>query len=253
MHDTAGPTPGARWPRHALNAAVLIAALTAVTLLSTACAGQDAGDPRSDTTPASASPTSAATPDAQATASARAEVARQCPALTDVPAPATVDEGQRLSEGLSLEQATRRAQDEQQASVLDAWLRCAHPDAYGQLRVVYEPQFHVVAALTDVAGPDPFAGAPVGVLAGRVEVETTAFSELQMRVLYGRVDAALQSCELGATSASVEVGVIRLGAGETSRGEPGVEAVQECLDGTELGTDPGRAQVEVTDAMDAAV
>jgi hypothetical protein len=205
MPNTAGVAPGARFTRHASNAA----ALTAVALLSTACAGQDAGALRSDTTPAS--PSSATTAAAQATASARADVEGQCPAVTDVPAPISVDEGQRLSEGLTLEQATRRAQDEQQASVLDAWLRCAHPDAYGQLRIAYEPQFHVVAALTDAAGPDPFAGAPVGVLAGRVEVETTPFSELQMRVLYGRVDAALQSCDLGATSASLEVGIIRPG------------------------------------------
>lgn len=71
-----------------------------------------------------------------------------------------------------------------------------------------------------------------------------------MRVLYGRVDAALQSCDLGATAASLEVGTIRLGAGEASRGEPGVEAVEECLDAAELGTEPGRAQVEVTSATD---
>ncbi|WP_380162743.1 hypothetical protein [Kineococcus sp. R86509] len=244
MLNPAGPTPGARFTRHALNAATL----TAVALLSTACASQDAGALRNDTTPAS--PSSATTAAAQASASARAEVAGQCPAVTDVPAPISVDEGQRLSEGLTLEQDTQRAQDEQQASVLDAWLRCAYPDAYAQLRIAYEPQFHVVAALTKAAGPDPLASAPAGVLAGRVEVETTPFSELQMRVLYGRVDAALQSCDLGATSAVIEVGVIRLGAGEASRGEPGVEAVQECLDAVELGTEPGRAQVEVTNETD---
>lgn len=198
--------------------------------------------------------------EAEAIASAQAQVAGQCPAVTDVAplGPEAVDEGQRLSEGLTQEQAVQQAQDTQQASILDAWLRCTYPAAYGQLRVEYDPQFHAVAALTDAAGPDPLAGAPVGVLAGRVQLETTAFSEAQMQVLWTRVDAALNTCGL-LTSSSIELGVIRIGAGTagvdtgpvtTKQGAPGVEAVEECLDAADLGTNPGRAQVEVTNGWD---
>lgn len=201
--------------------------------------------------------------DAEATASARAQVAGQCPAVTDLPAlgPDAVDEGQRLSQGLSLEEAVRRAQSEQQASVLDAWLRCTYPDAYGQLRVAHEPQFDAVVALTDAAGPDPLAGAPLGVLAGRVQLETVAFSALQMQVLWQRMDTALDDCGL-VTSSWIDLGVIRIGAGTAStsirdqattgeataaQDEPGVEAVERCLDAADLGAQPGRAQIEVTD------
>lgn len=161
----------------------------------------------------------------------------------------------------SLEEAVRRAQSEQQASVLDAWLRCTYPDAYGQLRVAHEPQFDAVVALTDAAGPDPLAGAPLGVLAGRVQLETVAFSELQMQVLWQRMDTALDDCGL-VTSSWIDLGVIRIGAGTAStsirdqattgeataaQDEPGVEAVERCLDAADLGAQPGRAQIEVTD------
>ncbi|WP_432544476.1 hypothetical protein [Kineococcus sp. SYSU DK002] len=189
-------------------------------------------------------PATPAVPPAEATASARADVAGPCPAAT-TPGPVSVDEGQRLSEGLTLEEATRRAQDEQQAAVLDTWLRCTRTDTYGQLRVAHEPEFHVVVALTADAGPDPLAGAPVGVLDGRVRVETTEFSEVQMRLLWGRVDAALDGCGL-VTSASVELDVVRVGAG-TPPDSPGVAAVQRCLDAADLGERPGREQVEVSD------
>lgn len=192
----------------------------------------------------------AAPEDPAATAAARAAVAGRCPAVTDLP-PVSVDEGQRLSEGLTLEQATRRAQDEQQASVLDAWVRCALPDAYGQLRVEQQPQWHVVVALTDAAGPDPLAGAPLGVLTGRVEVETTPFSAVQMQLLFGRVERALQGCGLGPTSASIGLSTLSLGAGDGTRGSPGVAAVEACLDDADLGRGPGRDQVEVTDGSDA--
>jgi len=246
--------------RHRRVRVAVISAVAACALVAAGVGLSQVGGGGSSLRVVPAASTPADPANAKAIASAQAQVAGQCPAVTDVaPAgPDAVDEGQRLSEGLTEEQAVQQAQDVQQASVLDAWLRCTYPAAYGQLRVEYEPQFHAVVALTDAAGLDPLAGAPVGVLSGRVQLETATFSQAQMHVLWTRVDAALDTCGL-LTSSSVELGVIRIGAGmagvdtgpaASGQDAPGVEAVEKCLDAADLGTRPGRAQVEVTDGWD---
>ena len=186
---------------------------------------------------------------ASATASARAEVAGTCPPVTDVPPVSAdeVDEGHAAGLGLSLEEAARLATDEAQAAAVDAWLRCTHPDAYGHLRVEYAPGFHAVAALTDDAGPDPLRGAPLGVLAGRVLLERAEFSDVEVRVLGARVDAALDACGVGPTGGSVGPAGVEVLAGDGHGYGPGTAAVERCLDAVDLGGPPGREQVEVTD------
>jgi len=188
-------------------------------------------------------------PDASATASARAQVAGPCPAATQ-PSPAG-PEVDPPPEGSTPARAAARRDDEAWAQVLDAWLRCRLPDAYGELRLGPGPHPDVTAALTAAAGRDPLAGAPVGALAGRVRVETVEFSAVELLVLGARVDAATTACGLAPTSRDVGVRAVQVGAGRTEQGGPGVAAVERCLDESDLGTDPGRAQVTVSDAWDS--
>lgn len=187
--------------------------------------------------------------DASATAAARAQVVGPCPAPTQ-PSPAGPEVDPPPAGSTPAEAAARR-EDEAWAQVLDGWLRCRLPDAYGELRLAPGPHPDVTAALTAAAGRDPLAGAPVGVLAGRVRVETIAFSAVELLALGTRVDAATTACGLTPTSRLVGVRAVEVGAGVVGQGGPGVAAVERCLDEADLGTAPGRAQVTVSDAADS--
>lgn len=214
--------------------------LPGVLVAATLLAGCGAGG-------ASPAPSGTATPEeSAATASAQAQVRRECPSPTVAPSPlpAEVDVGAAAGQGQTVEQLAQEQHEEGQAGILDSWLACTYPDAYAPLRVEYEPQFHAVVSLTDEAGADPLAQAPVGVLDGRVELVRVPYSQVQMLVLGQRVDDVLPGCDAPPPSYSIDVDAVRLYSPEPA-------VVEECLDAADdrgdLGRDPGRAQVEVLD------
>ena len=142
-----------------------------------------------------------------------------------------------------------RTHQEDQSTALDAWLRCTRTDTYAYSRIVDEPGSSMVVAFTAAAGDDPLAGAPPGVLEGRVRVERTEFSAVRVHLLCERVDAALDACDVApvssVTTPSATGSEVVVVIAEESAGNLG--DVEGCLDAAELGEAPGRAQVQVVE------